>query len=205
MILNILFIVIVVFIMGGLSREGLWSNTLTLFNTILAAIVATCFFEPVAQLLTSSVYPAAVHAWDILAAGVLFGATYFVLRIITGQLSRYRVRFHPLADNIGGVVVGLWIGWTAICFICFMLHLAPLTRNFLDGSFDPEQKLFFGLAPDRRWLGFMQLQSNNGGLGRNVVDADGNVTSMFDPSGEFIVKYTSRRAWLHEQPSLLVK
>jgi len=208
MALSGLFIVIIVFILGGLAREGLWSNTITLFNTLFAAIIATCFFEPAADFLTANVMPSAVHIWDIMAAGAIFAVTYFLLRFITGKISKYHVRFHPLADSIGGPLVAAWIGWTAICFICFALHLAPLTRNFLDGGFDAEKELFFGLKPDRRWLGFMQLQSNKGGLGRNAVDKQGKVVSMFDPKSEFMVKYASRRSWLDEPKqaeSILVK
>ncbi|MCE9603667.1 MAG: CvpA family protein [Planctomycetia bacterium] len=203
MVLNVIFIVIVLFIVGGLARDGLWSNTITLFNTILSAIIATCYFEPLAQFLTS-LLTSAVHVWDIISLGLLFAGTFLLLRTLTGKLSRFRVRFHPLMENFGGVIVAFWIGWTAVCFVCFTLHTAPLTRNFFDGGFDAEQKLFFGLQPDRLWLGFMQKQSDNGGLGRNAVDAQGNVTSMFDPKSEFMLKYASRRAWLDTQESLLV-
>lgn len=203
MALNILLIVIVVFVFGALWNQGLWSNTITLFNTILAAIIATCFFEPLAQYLTS-LYSSAVHAWDILSAGALFGLSFVVLKLITERISKYRVRFHPLADSIGGGIVAIWIGWTAVCFVCFSLHLAPLTRNFLNGGFDAESKMLFGLQPDRLWLGFVQRQSNNGGLGRNSVDKQGRVVSMFDPKSEFMIKYASRRTWLDQQDSLLV-
>lgn len=205
MVLNGLFIAIIVFILGGLAREGLWSNTITLFNVIFSAIIATCYFEPVAELLTTKVYAEAVHAWDILSVGAIFSLTFFALRAVTGKLSRFRVRFHPIADNFGGVALTFVIGWVAVCFVCFTLHLAPLTRNFFDGGFDAEQRMFWGLAPDRCWLGFMQAQSNNGGLGRNAVDAQGNVTSMFDPKSDFMIKYASCRSWLDLQESLLVK
>jgi hypothetical protein len=204
MTLNIVLIVIVVFIFGALWNQGLWNNTISLFNVILAAIIATCFFEPVAQLLTTMALPSAVHAWDILSAGLLFIVSYSVLKLLTDRLSKYRVRFHPVAEKVGGAIVALWIGWTAVCFICFTLHLAPLTRNFLNGGFNAEEKMFFGLQPDRLWLGFVQRQSNNGGLGRNSVDKQGRVVSMFDPKSEFMIKYASRRTWLDQQESLLV-
>lgn len=203
MALNIVLIVIMVFIFGALWNQGLWSNTICLFNTILAAIIATCGFEPLATYATT-LYPEAVHAWDILAAGLLFAVSYTVLKTFTDTLSKYRVRFHPVADGVGGALLSLWIGWTAVCFICFSLHLAPLTRNFLNGGFDAESRMFYGMQPDRLWLGFMQSQSNNGGLGRNSVDKQGRVVSMFDPKSEFMIKYAARRNWLDQQESLLV-
>jgi len=204
MVLNILFVVIMVFIFGAIWNQGLWGNTITLFNVILAAIIATCFFEPVAQLLTEYAFPSAVHAWDIIAAGLLFAVSYFVLKLVTDRISKYQVRFHPVAEKVGSAIVALWIGWTAVCFVCFTLHLAPLTRNFLNGGFDAESKMFWGLQPDRLWLGFVQRQSAGGGLGRNAVDAQGRIVSMFDPKSEFMIKYASRRTWLDEQKSLLV-
>jgi hypothetical protein len=133
--------------------------------------------------------------------GALFGLTYALLRQVALTVSPHRVRFHPLLDQIGSAVVAAWVGWVGICFATFALHTAPLSRNFLKDGFVPEKQMLFGLAPDRLWLGFVHKVSGGGGWGANETDAQGNVTSAFDPTGEFMPKYASRRTYLETHPS----
>ena len=47
--------------------------------------------------------------------------------------------------------------------------------------------MFFGLAPDRKWLAFTQRMSQGAYSG-----------ATFDPEGEYMVKYAIRRAELEE-------
>jgi hypothetical protein len=191
-------VIILVAVFGSLLRDGLWSNLVTLFSAVTAALVATNYFEPVAMLLTGIV-PSLLHYWGIIALGLVFAAVFILLRTIGLNLSRFRVRFHPPVNNFGGVAVAGVVGWVAVMFICFGMHLAPMSRTFMGNSFDPEKKMFFGLAPDRMWLGFVQKLSNNGAWGRNVTNESGEVTSMFDPKSEYMLKHASRRAWLEER------
>ena len=41
-----------------------------------------------------------------------------------------------------------------MAFLLTALHTAPLSREFM--GFKPERNNFFGMAPDRQWLGFVQ-------------------------------------------------
>lgn len=201
MYLNGLLILIILATVALLFREGLWSNTLGLFNAVTAALIATNYFEPVSRML-SGVVPYMDYSWDVIVLGVLFALSYAVLRQLCLAVSKYRVRFHPLADQIGGTFMAVWTSWVAVCFICFAFHTAPMSRTFFFGSFDPEKPVFFGLGPDRLWLGFVHKVSNGGGWGRNQTDDQGQVLSRFDPQGDFMLKYASRRAYLekHESP-----
>jgi hypothetical protein len=201
MILNVIFLVILAAAFALLFREGLWSNTISLFNTITAALLATNYFEPVSRFL-SGIVPYMDYNWDVIVLGVLFALFFAGLRQLSLLASRYRVRFHPLADSIGGGFMALWTTWVGICFICFAMHTAPMSRVYVGGNFNPEQEMFFGTAPDRLWLGFVRNISDGGGWGRNQTDDQGRVLSMFDPQGDFMLKYASRRAWLekHESP-----
>lgn len=201
---TVLLLILFAAIVGSLARDGLWSNLITLCSVIIAAILATNYFEPVADIL-SGLIPQAVHFWGVLSVGIVFVISYILIRAITIKLSRFRVRFHPPVDNFGGVAVAALTGWTAICFVAFTLHLAPLGRTFLRDSFDPETKMFFGTAPDRLWLAFMHKLTNGGPLGRNVENEEGEITSAFDPKAEFMIKYASRRAWLDKQKSNFVE
>lgn len=202
--MNYLLLILFIAVFASLLRDGLWSNAITLFTAFTAAVLATNYFEPVADMLTGLV-PSMLHFWDILALGLVFTLTYVLLRFIGTKLSRFRVRFHPPVDNFVGVFVAGCTAWTAVMFVCFAMHLAPLSRNFLSGSFDPEQKMFFGLEPDRKWLGFMQKLSNGGAWGRNVPGKEGTAATTFDPKSEFMLKYASRRAWLDTHLDTFVK
>ena len=195
---NFLLILIIVAVTVSLIKDGLWSNTITLLNVITSAVVATHYFEPVADLLTGFV-PSFVHFWGVVSLALCFTVSFLMLRALTLKLSRYRVRFTPPVDNFGGIAVAAVAGWVLVCFFAFAMHLAPVGRTAFGGSFDPEAKMFYGLAPDRLWLGFAQKLSNGGGWGRNATDEDGNVVSMFDPQGEFLLKYASRRAYLDKK------
>ena len=203
MYLNIIFIAIILVSIALLFREGLWSNTLGLFTAITSALIATNYFEPVSRFL-SDLIPFMDYNWDVMVLGILFALSYAALRQLLLFASRYRVRFHPLADSIGGTLVAVWTSWVAVCFVCFALHTAPMSRIYLGGSFDPEQAMFFGTAPDRLWLGFVRKVSNGGGWGRNVTDDQGRVLSVFDPKGEYMLKYASRRAFLEKHESAFV-
>jgi hypothetical protein len=74
-----------------------------------------------------------------------------------------------------------------VCFTLMTLHMAPLGREFLFGSFQPEKRMVLGLAPDRQLLGFMQ----NISMGAYARGA--GTDHVFDPNGEYMLKYASRR------------
>lgn len=200
MALDALMLVMFLFLFGSIFRDGLWSNTLTLINTVTAALLATNYFEPASAYLTDMV-PAMVYNWDVIVLGVLFTAFYIALRQITSSLSKYHVLFPNRVDQLGSAVMAAWVSWIAVSFVLFMLHTSPLSRNFFYDGFQPEKKMFFGTGPDRDWAAFMQKTSNGMSWGRNAVDAEGRVTSVFDPDGEFLIKYTTRRTFLEKQES----
>lgn len=198
--LNVLFVLILLITIALLFREGLWTNILTLFLAVTAGIVATNYFEPLTRLLGEHVQ-FMDYNWDVVSFGLIFALTFFLLRVVALKISPYRIRFEPRVDRFGGAVVAAWTGWLAICIIAFLMHMAPMSRVYAFGGFDPEQPMFFGFAPDRQWLGFAQKLSNGGGWGANSTDDQGNVTSVFDSSGDFALKYATRRKFLEKQVS----
>jgi hypothetical protein len=94
-------------------------------------------------------------------------------------------------DAVGGPVLALINGWVVLCFVAMSLHTAPLSRNFMGGAFRAEDPIFFGMSPDRQWLGFMQMTSA-GSLGR-IAPAEYPELYYFDPQAVFMPKYASRR------------
>ena len=136
----------------------MWSNAIRLINVVTAALLATNFFEPAGPMVGRLGRPT-TYVWDFLALWGLFAVLMMIFRLATDQVSRVKVRFLKVADRIGSGVLSVWIGWVMICFTMMTLHTAPLARNFLFGGFQPEERMFLGLAPDRQWLGFMQKMS----------------------------------------------
>jgi hypothetical protein len=190
---NFVLLAVLLGIVALLFREGLWANTIALLNATVAGLIATSYFEPLAGLL-SGILPSLHMYFDLLSLGLIFAVAYSLLRFICGRLSQYRVRFHPVLDNAGSVLLALATGWVTVCVLAFASHLAPLSRVYMFESFDPEQKSFFGFAPDRLWLGFAQ----------RVSDTNGPLTAgnTFDEKGEYMLKYGSRRAWFETTDSM---
>lgn len=190
MLFPLVLVVMMVGIFASMLREGLWSSLLTLMNTLLAALLATNFFEALATLMTKYV-PSGTMFWDIVAVWGIFALAFLVLRAATDQLSKVRVRFKRPIDLAGGYFFAIWTAYVMIAFTTMTLHTAPLGRNFMWGGFKAEDPIFFGLKPDRQWLGFVQLLSQ-GSLSR-VVDENNPEAHVFDPKGMFMPNYATRR------------
>jgi hypothetical protein len=111
---------------------------------------------------------------------------------LTDRISKVQVRFLKIADRIGSWFFSFWIGWVMVCFTMMSLHTAPLGRNFFFEGFKPEEKMIVGMAPDRQWLGFVQKMSIN--TFSRSAPLEEKERYVFDPNGEFMPKYASRRA-----------
>lgn len=191
--LPLLMLVFMVGIFAALMREGMWSNAITFFNVVIAALLATNFFEPLADYLDDLV-PGGTYLWDIIAVWVLFAAFLGLFKIITDRASTYAVRFRKPLDQIGGYFFAAWVAWVMLCFTTMTLHTAPLARNFFFGGFRPESPVFFVLKPDRLWLAWTQSLSR--GAYERLQSAEEREAEkyVFDPRGEFMPKYATRRA-----------
>jgi hypothetical protein len=190
MILPGIFVLMIIVVVAIIGNEGLWSNAITLFNVVTAALLATNFWEPItAKLLAWQ--PGGIFVFDYAVLWGLFSASYLALRTLTDAASRVRVRFPQPVDKVGSYLFAVWTGWVLVCFFAMTLHTAPLSKNFLFGGFKPEERMFFGLAPDRQWLGFMQKMSA-GSFARSAPEGKPEAY-MFDPNGQYMVKYASRR------------
>lgn len=204
--ISMLLLLVFFIIIAMLWNEGCWSNILTLINVLLAALIATNYFEPMADWVEgfSDGMHSYTYLWDFLSLWGLFFLTYGILRTVTDQLSKTRVRFKMPVEHVGRV---FFAGWAALVFISFLsmsLHLAPLAAVPLRGSFHekPDDGVFFGLALDRNWLGLMQSRSRGALSHKGGSDAsnneDDNERLVFDPKSEFIFKYHSRRETLEQ-------
>jgi hypothetical protein len=198
MLMTLAILLVIAITAGTLWLHGFWSNIVTLINLILAMLLATNFFEPVAALADSFI-PAATYFWDVVSLWILFLIFFGAFRGITDMLSGMQVKFMMPIEMVGRTLIALWCGWLMACFVTFSLQMAPLNSETPLGAWQsPKDGSFLGFAPDRMWLGFMQ-QSSRGSLARGHYSGDQhpNDTSLdvqaFDPFGEFPYKYAFRR------------
>ncbi len=199
MYLTLLLFVVFIACLAMLIREGLWSNAIMFFNILLAATLATNYFEPLAGKFESWLGTPWRYVTDFLALWALFSGVLIILRVVTDKLSRTNVRFKLPVEWAGGIFFACWVGWLMVCFTTFTLHTAPLVRTPFDGSFQekPDSEMFLGLAPDRKWLAFMHTMSDYGSLSKS--HPEGDISTVFDPNAEFIVKYSDRRAQFEKE------
>lgn len=209
LILPLLLFLLFVAIAATLYPEGMWGNAITLINVVTAALLATNFWEPLARLIEEYV-PSFTFFWDFLMLWTLFALIFGLMRLVTDKLSRTKVRFIKVVDQVGGGFFAAWVGWVVVCFAAMSLHTAPLARNFMFGGFDPETRMMLGLAPDRKWLGFMQQMSlgpfsrtlpqterDQNAYGRST-NPDEQALAVFDRNADFLPKYATRRSMLQD-------
>lgn len=202
-----LLVLIVIGCVAFLYTEGIWSNAIRLINVVTAALIATNFWEPLARWL-EGFGESFTYYWDLLALWGLFAISMLVFRSITSGLSKQKVKFLQIADDIGGGVLAAVVAWVMVCFITFTLHTAPLARNFMFGGFTPDSRMLMGLGPDRQWLGFARNVSrgvycrygNDDGRYGNEQDPSSSAQklSVFDREGWFISRYAARRSALEK-------
>ena len=149
MILTGILLMILLFCIGFLFAEGMWSNALRFITVVAAALLATNYFEPVADQLDAWL-PSYTYCWDFVALWGLFAVFVVLFRALTDQLSKVKVRFPAKIDQAGSVVFSALVGWVMVCFTLATLHTAPLGEKFCFGSFQYDQPMFLGfVSPDR--------------------------------------------------------
>src|SRR5690348_14391077 len=92
MFTNILLIVVFVACYATFMNAGLWSNTITLVNVLTAGLLATNYFEPLADYF-EGLDSSFTYVWDFLALWLLFGGAMLGLRIATDYMSPLKVKF----------------------------------------------------------------------------------------------------------------
>ena len=190
-----LIIVFLVCVLMSLA-SGLWGNLIMVFNVILAGLIATNYFEPLAVWLDGQM-PSYTYFWDFLAMWGIFALAIVVLRWITDTLSLVKVRFKKPVEVAGGLVCGGVLGWLMVCFTLFSLHTAPLAHTFFGGGFRPGTNMFLGTAPDRIWgrIAAGQSDAESGPL------TTGQEFSLYG----YMERYASRRAAFELEPEMRTK
>jgi len=197
--LTIILLIIPFICVALLFQRGLWRNLILFVNVVLAGLLTMNYFEPVAEWL-KSLSASYDFVWDIVAWWGLFCISLLLLRVVTDRLSTSKLRFIKPVDLGGSIFFALWAGWTLSCFTAASFHVAPLPRDEVQAI--PEKSNFL-FAADRLWLGFTQGQSR-GALGCSPRDDKHPDDYVFDPKGDFLLRYATSRWKLESNNALLV-
>jgi hypothetical protein len=188
MIITLLLLVILAAVTGMLVREGLWRSILMFFNVLFAASVATAWFASLAYWLEGHLAQYA-YLIDFLSIWLIFCAVLAILREVTDRLAPTKVEFPLLVERIGVGIAAFMTAWVMVAFTAATLHMAPVPRDDVQPT--PEARMFMGLSPDRKWLGWIRGNSRTGPFSRGM---DGNRPDrMFDRNADFILRYADRR------------
>jgi hypothetical protein len=188
---SLLLLLIFAMCVGFLHGEGMWNNALRLINVVTAALLATNFWEPLASTL-SGWQPGYSYVWDFVTLWGLFSLSLLGLSAVTDAVSKTRVRFLHAAERYGSSALACCTAWVVVCFTAMTMHTAPLGREFLFGSFQPETRAASVWSPELIWLGTVQRLSQ-GPFSRGSRAEQKQEKYVFDPRGEFLPKYTTRR------------
>jgi hypothetical protein len=193
LIVDLSLLVILITIAVFVARCGLWQAALVFLDVLLAASLATAWYEPVATFLQQYLAPY-TYFLDIVAIWVLFTVPLLVLMTATQQVGKRAVHFPKWVDLAGSILLGLMTAWTVTEFAGFSLHVAPVRNEAV--PLPPAKSMFFGFGPDSRWLWWVRGGSRNGPFA--VTD------QPFDPEGDFFARHAKRREEIAEQPSLIL-
>lgn len=198
MIVNILLLLVFVAVVIVLTREGLWSGLVMLLNILAAATVSTAWYERVAALVDERM-PSYTYLVDFLALWGLFAVVLLVMRLVTDRVSRTKVKFLRQVEMVGSPLVAVVAGWIMVCFAAASLHTAPVPRSVVQAEPD-SRSMFFGLAPDRKWLAWVRFATKDGPF----AYAPGGAV-VFDNEADFILRYGDRRLKLEQADGLRVQ
>ena len=209
--MSIIYLVLIGLVVVGMTWWlGSWNIFLNLINFFLAALTASSFFEPVANLL-ESVDKSYRSIVDFTAIWLVFFVCFGALRFITDFLTKYQLRMNFWVELLLRTSLSLWLAGGFICFTFFTLHLAPLPPD--QYSYSPRSKMF-GFGPDRMWMAFIQSRSR-GALAESKnapflaeyhlsdhPDDIGLNARVFDPYAEFGQKGKLRRKKISKRKTL---
>jgi hypothetical protein len=164
-----------------------------LLNVVLAATVSTAWYEKLVAVLEPRL-PSYTYLLDFVSMWALFCLLLLGLREATDRISRTKVKLRRPVELFGGPLVAAVVGWVMTCFTAASLHTAPVPRDSVQPT--PEARMFFGLAPDRKWLSWVH--------GSTIAGPFAVPDSPFDKDADFIIRYADRRKRLENEPGLRV-
>ena len=119
-------------------NEGLWSNTISLLCVLISGIAGCVAGAPLGVMILERTGQDDANAWYFVFAGIWggFALTLLALRILTDKASRTRMRFIPVVDKIGGILMGLAVAMMLASFAAYTLVRVPISAGEWEFSED---------------------------------------------------------------------
>ena len=130
-------------------NEGLWSNTILLICIMIGGCASVVAGVPVGMMIFEQAGFAADKAWYCTFAGMwaVFVVSVLLLRLVAEKASQTRVRFLPIVDKIGGILVGLFVAAMLTSFAAATLWDGPVRAGEWDKAKASESELnYFSLV-----------------------------------------------------------
>ncbi|NBR04657.1 MAG: CvpA family protein [Planctomycetes bacterium] len=167
-------------------QEGLFIAFCNFANMFLAFVFVAGIYEPFAEFLEINLKDIGVDGFeDAISMIGIFLVSFGALKILTMQLAPSVITYQHLVNNIGGALIGLFIGYFISGFLWCVMQTLPWQEKFLGFDVRSSQKssssAFF--RPDRVWLASMRKCSNG------VFKTD----KVFDYTASFELRYQRYR------------
>ncbi len=138
------FIVAVPLSLIGLRlNEGFWGNTVCGANITFASLIAFNYYEPVAGLITDA-WIGGLFFYDFLSFWFLFALAFFLLNTVTNKLSKFKVHFPKVVEQVGNGIALLVIFLNFTTLIFFTLPMAPFQPAEGAKQAEADRSEFFG-------------------------------------------------------------
>lgn len=182
MIINIgLAVLFVISVTAAAWRPCLLRGAVLFFATLLAATLATAWYERLAVLLEW--FLPKEEFSDLAAVWSLF-LVLETLLALTGTWATAAAPLFPRpVELVGRGLVALCTALTVVEFTALTLHTAPLPADAI--PVPPARGMFFGMSPERRWVSWVRGSTGGGPFA--------SPKNRFDPAGDFFDRYAGRR------------
>lgn len=111
--------------------EGLWSNSINLFATMLAGLSGVAFGYPLGDWAITEFDKGVEFLWYFRFAGVwlVFFVTVMLFRLAAERASKVRMRFLPQLDMIAGPLMGLFVAVMFTSVFAWTLLKLPIEQG----------------------------------------------------------------------------
>ena len=115
-------------------NEGLWNNTIKLFNIMLAGLLGIVAGVPFGSWIFDQTGKGPEFAWYFILAGIwgVFAVSVVIFGLIARSASGVRMRFLPMVDNIAGPLMGIIVAVMLTSFTAYTLERVPIKAGEWD-------------------------------------------------------------------------
>jgi len=138
-------------------NEGLWNNTIKLFNIILAGLLGIVVGIPLGTWVLEQTGKSAEFAWYFVLGGTwgTFAISVVIFGLVAKSASGVRVRFIPQIDKFVGPLMGVLVAVMLTSFAAYTLERVPIKAgewSLREASDTQKKVMMYARAPFRNVL-----------------------------------------------------